>query len=64
VTARWGRWRGPWLVVRLGWSRAGWSAIRRGRRLHRAGASEGTGIIAMSIIADIRRDNPALRGFA
>jgi hypothetical protein len=28
------------------------------------GASKGTGIIAMSIIAEIRRDNPALRGFA
>jgi hypothetical protein len=35
-----------------------------GGQLLRAGASEGTGIIAMSIIADIRRDNPALRGFA
>jgi hypothetical protein len=28
------------------------------------GALAGTGIIAMSIIANIRRDNPALRGFA
>lgn len=34
-----------------------------GRQLHRAGTSKGTGIIAMSIIADIRRDNPVLRGF-
>jgi hypothetical protein len=32
--------------------------------LHRAGASKGTGIIATSIIADIRRDSLALRGFA
>src|ERR1700732_5228980 len=54
----------PWSAVRSGWSRAAWSAIRPGRQLLRAGASEGTGIIAMSIIADIRRDNPALRGFA
>jgi hypothetical protein len=38
----------------------------RGRQLRRAGALKGTGItgiIAMSIITDIRRDNPALRGF-
>jgi hypothetical protein len=59
-----GAWREPWSAVRSGWSRAAWSAIRPGRQLLRAGASEGTGIIAMSIIADIRRDNPALRGFA
>ena len=40
---------------------AGYTA---GSALHRAGASKGTGIVAMSIIAGIRRDNPALRAFA
>src|ERR1700730_1874056 len=61
VMARSARWRGPWSAVQLGWSRAAWSAIRPGQRLLRAGASEGTGIIAMSIIADIRRENPFAR---
>ncbi len=40
---------------------AGYTA---GQASHRAGASKGTGIIAMSIIADIRRGNPDFRGFA
>ena len=58
ATARWAHWRGPWLAVRLVWSRVVSLAIRRGRRSRRAGALKATGIIVMSIIADIRRDKP------